>query len=249
VERKSEQAGNQLSVDDWFVPFHIPYFRFSIIFVLPNFACYSYYHELFLRGRPDLCTRMNRTRVKGNGMKAASSPNTEPNFWTMEPCLEAVNENDDDENNNKIPLECSSGDLENTEGPEDECMCLNEAVPDEPLNEAAADDPLIEAATDEPQTTSTLFTESFPSSLYLSSFSTPAVVSLPSTPQQDGRKVSVVDLPENSCFSTTSLLDLLSSDPWKDFEIPNTGDEVFFEGLKFRYLDRTAIEDVDAIEL
>jgi len=46
----------------------------------------SYYHPLFLRGRPDLCLQMHRTRIKGNGMKAAASPSTEPNFYEMEPC-------------------------------------------------------------------------------------------------------------------------------------------------------------------
>ena len=48
----------------------------------------SYYHELFLLGRPDLCRLMQRTRIKGNGMKAAASPNTEPKFYHMEPCVE-----------------------------------------------------------------------------------------------------------------------------------------------------------------
>lgn len=37
----------------------------------------GYYHELFLRGRPFLCKRMMRTRIKGTGIKAASSPQTE----------------------------------------------------------------------------------------------------------------------------------------------------------------------------
>jgi hypothetical protein len=37
----------------------------------------AYYHELFLRGRPFLCKRMMRTRIKGTGIKAASSPQTE----------------------------------------------------------------------------------------------------------------------------------------------------------------------------
>eukprot|EP00529_Nitzschia_sp_RCC80_P013073 CAMPEP_0113493704 /NCGR_PEP_ID=MMETSP0014_2-20120614/28729_1 /TAXON_ID=2857 /ORGANISM="Nitzschia sp." /LENGTH=605 /DNA_ID=CAMNT_0000387575 /DNA_START=291 /DNA_END=2108 /DNA_ORIENTATION=+ /assembly_acc=CAM_ASM_000159 len=46
----------------------------------------GYYHELFIRGRVDLCSRMVRTRVKGNGSKAASSPTTEPNFYRMEFC-------------------------------------------------------------------------------------------------------------------------------------------------------------------
>lgn len=47
----------------------------------------GYYHECFIRGRPDLCRFMVRTRVKGNGLKAASSPETEPDFYAMEPCL------------------------------------------------------------------------------------------------------------------------------------------------------------------
>jgi hypothetical protein len=37
----------------------------------------GYYHELFLNGRPFLCKRMMRTRIKGTGIKAASSPSTE----------------------------------------------------------------------------------------------------------------------------------------------------------------------------
>lgn len=43
----------------------------------------GYYHELFLRGRPFLCKRMMRTRIKGTGIKAASSPQTEPDFYVM----------------------------------------------------------------------------------------------------------------------------------------------------------------------
>lgn len=46
----------------------------------------AYYHELFLRGRPDLCTRMYRQKIKGNGPKAIASPEKEPNFYEMVPC-------------------------------------------------------------------------------------------------------------------------------------------------------------------
>jgi hypothetical protein len=45
----------------------------------------GYYHELFLRGKPFLCKRMMRTRIKGTGIKAASSPQTEPDFYSMPP--------------------------------------------------------------------------------------------------------------------------------------------------------------------
>jgi hypothetical protein len=40
----------------------------------------GYYHELFLRNRPFLCKRMMRTRIKGTGIKAASSPQTEVSY-------------------------------------------------------------------------------------------------------------------------------------------------------------------------
>ncbi|CAB9505930.1 Heat stress transcription factor [Seminavis robusta] len=46
----------------------------------------GYYHEMFLRGRPDLLKRMTRVRVKGIGCKLAPSPNTEPNFYRMPYC-------------------------------------------------------------------------------------------------------------------------------------------------------------------
>lgn len=45
----------------------------------------AYYHELFLRGKPYLCRAMLRTKVKGTGYKASSSPNSEPDFYSMPP--------------------------------------------------------------------------------------------------------------------------------------------------------------------
>ena len=43
----------------------------------------GYYHELFLRGKEFLCKRMMRTKVKGTKFKAASSPEQEPDFYTL----------------------------------------------------------------------------------------------------------------------------------------------------------------------
>lgn len=43
----------------------------------------AYYHELFLRGRPQLCMRMLRQKVKGTGHKQPTDVDTEPNFYTM----------------------------------------------------------------------------------------------------------------------------------------------------------------------
>ena len=48
----------------------------------------AYYHELFLRGRPDLYKRLVRIRVKGTGIKSASSPATEPDFYTYPRCVD-----------------------------------------------------------------------------------------------------------------------------------------------------------------
>ena len=45
----------------------------------------AYYHEYFLRGRPDLCSQLQRTRVKGTGVRTSSNPQAEPNFHEMSP--------------------------------------------------------------------------------------------------------------------------------------------------------------------
>jgi hypothetical protein len=46
----------------------------------------AYYNELCIRSRPDLLRRLQRTRIKGTGKKAASSPQTEPDFYRMPFC-------------------------------------------------------------------------------------------------------------------------------------------------------------------
>lgn len=47
----------------------------------------SYYHELFLRGRPDLPKIMVRTRVKGIGMGRTNKLEKEPDFYKMTPSV------------------------------------------------------------------------------------------------------------------------------------------------------------------
>lgn len=51
----------------------------------------GYYHELFLRGKTFLTKKMIRTKVKGTKFKAASSPDQEPDFYTMPPVVVSPN--------------------------------------------------------------------------------------------------------------------------------------------------------------
>jgi hypothetical protein len=54
----------------------------------------AYYHEYFLRGRPDLLSHMVRITIKGTGCKLPSSPETEPNFYTMPFCYDDHTQNE-----------------------------------------------------------------------------------------------------------------------------------------------------------
>jgi len=60
----------------------------------------GYYHELFLRGKEFLCKRMMRTKVKGTKFKAASSPEQEPDFYTMPPVTVTPASSDCDDSDN-----------------------------------------------------------------------------------------------------------------------------------------------------
>eukprot|EP00592_Proboscia_alata_P021409 CAMPEP_0194429030 /NCGR_PEP_ID=MMETSP0176-20130528/43649_1 /TAXON_ID=216777 /ORGANISM="Proboscia alata, Strain PI-D3" /LENGTH=458 /DNA_ID=CAMNT_0039241741 /DNA_START=235 /DNA_END=1611 /DNA_ORIENTATION=+ len=43
----------------------------------------AYYHELFLRGRPRLLSRMRRLKLKGLGIKTIPNPDCEPDFYEL----------------------------------------------------------------------------------------------------------------------------------------------------------------------
>ena len=61
----------------------------------------SYYHELFLRGKPFLCHGIHRIKVKGTGTRMASNPDEEPDFYSM-PAMESstfTSKNYNDDNN------------------------------------------------------------------------------------------------------------------------------------------------------
>jgi len=57
----------------------------------------GYYHELFLRGMPFLCKQMIRTKVKGTRFKAASSPESEPDFYQIPPVVVTPQHSSDEE--------------------------------------------------------------------------------------------------------------------------------------------------------
>ena len=48
----------------------------------------SYYHERFLRSRPDLVGKIERVKVKGTGVRAKSNPDDEPNLYSY-PAVDA----------------------------------------------------------------------------------------------------------------------------------------------------------------
>lgn len=243
----------------------------------------SYYHELFLRSRPDLCPNMTRTRVKGNGMKAASSPQTEPNFYAMEPSLEV-----------ETAVAAAAATAAVTAAPvfpplRRASSCNGSTAADVVVSgsgESASasfdseddrdtdDDDDIEsvvvpALTCLPDmgpmpstqlTLNSLLLRKIPSKdSFFGPASTPALVSPASTPQQgDCRATISLDWPDSIYLSSAlTVMDVLdgwgtdNDDDEKDhhndcdadsyLEIPHSGDEVFFEGSKFHYLDRVDV--------
>ena len=128
---------------------------------------------------------MVRTRVKGIGMKAASSPATEPNFYSYESCP--------------------------TKGSIDKIDCDG--------------DESVSSHDTDPQTNS-----------FIGEF-LPNIVSPPESPVLSS---SIVKLPEDVPFDLMDFTAEVKS-------MPHTGDEVFFEGHKFRYLGHLDLDDVHDI--
>jgi len=223
----------------------------------------AYYHELFLRGRPYLCRRMVRTRIKGNGMKAASSPNTEPNFYTMDYCfdqgqmfelrnspesaepmadmeveemseegstqmsiLTAKEDREEPPTETAIPLAvkgplpCSFGMLDRTEAP---CESVSSLVPLKPMPKLMV--PMLITPPDSP-----LQSEQ----ATLLDIITPIPMPVPSS--QSILDCEDIEPPMDIELSMQPKLEILSD--------LHTGDAAFFEGLKFRYLDRLDMDDI-----
>jgi hypothetical protein len=76
----------------------------------------SYYHECFLRGRPFLCPRIQRTRIKGTWVRTSSSPESEPNFYAMEPVDDLEKMGDSHSDSRETSSSMNSSDSESMYG-------------------------------------------------------------------------------------------------------------------------------------
>lgn len=204
---------------------------------------------------------MSRIRVKGNGSKAASSPATEPNFYVMEPC---PGQDDDTDTLSSPPGISSNCFIEDEEGmndleTKDFAIIRDDEFDDEerfhsgiPLTIAYENDdhdsfiersftpvsgslpvsPIVDDVEEEDEKRA--FTMKF-SNL-------PPIVS-PIQP----RKRKLLSHPFSPCQvpSNASLEDIHHMDIEGEF---HSGDQLFFEGLPFHYLEAKDIEEalVDA---
>jgi hypothetical protein len=211
--------------------------RFVFLFLLLVHFCHQselaflfrYYHELFLRGRPNLCRHMVRTRVKGNGMKAASSPNTEPNFYMMEYCvkgdtpLDAITsypETDD--------MDYDGSSVNQTNGIP--YLFIPEVVtPDRSWSSSPPSSP----ARVTPHTTPK---QNCRAMMDCSS----SFLSLPILPQAFGFDRFPALMPSSTASSTDS-----EGEYEAPLTLPLSGDPVFFEGHMFRYMDHVDLEDYE----
>lgn len=154
-----------------------------------------------------------------NAQKAASSPATEPNFYSMEPAPA----------DDSVRVVTHSHRHEEREDDDDE-------------GESSAGD----ATHNSKETDDSVPVMSFPVSGH--GAASPAIVSLPPTPDQTGRPINGNRMEDTEKYPYYPFTDPLSPPSMPDcFDDLHNGDEAFFEGLKFRYLDRVEVEDdIDA---
>eukprot|EP00339_Tiarina_fusa_P014260 CAMPEP_0117047090 /NCGR_PEP_ID=MMETSP0472-20121206/32559_1 /TAXON_ID=693140 ORGANISM="Tiarina fusus, Strain LIS" /NCGR_SAMPLE_ID=MMETSP0472 /ASSEMBLY_ACC=CAM_ASM_000603 /LENGTH=406 /DNA_ID=CAMNT_0004759689 /DNA_START=100 /DNA_END=1320 /DNA_ORIENTATION=- len=222
----------------------------------------GYYHELFIRGRMDLCKRMARTRVKGNGSKAASSPSTEPNFYAMPPCFEGgscgqasslegttaqkeksgdgtmmITSGGDDAMASVRIKQHGSDDMMPFDTTMNAALCSRTATGSTAATVHGDEDictPPVSPAMKPTKTYSTCPPISLPFSAgslpIVSPFEPKTLISAPSSPQL----LASLSIPEEQCLSST--VDEILEDI-------HSGDQMFFEGLPFHYLETKDVED------
>jgi len=216
----------------------------------------AYYHELCIRGRLDLCRRMIRTRIKGNGMKAAASPATEPNFYEMEFCGYDSAEGSASRRVNAGGHERPTDIMD-----EDDASMLvedyNEAIPIVTPVLSSSERNFKPKALDWPENLIMPFSERDMAGQNNNIDASPSLVRSSKPGDMNYYKIE----PSFSREAPLSLASILSPSPslraamqrqeeqevWglspdeesdnDGAESPHQGDEVFFEGLKFRFLD------------
>jgi hypothetical protein len=187
---------------------------------------------------------MVRTRVKGNGSKAASSPSTEPNFYSMPPCSDSVHRVISDD----IVVHSDSAIIQDTDIVKGDFS--DEEVIGLPMDIMAEQDEndllQAEVVDAEPPAMMTPPQSPRPRSESLSSIPPPITASsfsfssLPivSPPFEPRTLVSPPSSPHLlSSLSIPSCLVKLEDD------MIHSGDQMFFEGLPFHYLETKDVED------
>lgn len=177
----------------------------------------------------DLCAKMTRTRVKGNGSKGASSPETEPNFYSMTPCSESKPSesypsvlSDDSKTENSDDRVAFIPDEDSEDGIIG--FPLEIQIPMARLSPLVADDTLKRSLDSAPPSEST-------------STSVPVI-----SPLLESRRM----------VSPTSFLDLVGYSTIScEGSLPDihSGDKLHFEGLPFHYLETKDVEDSLLLEV
>jgi hypothetical protein len=68
----------------------------------------AYYHTSFVKGRRELCQHIKRVKIKGNGGRKPSNPETEPNFYLFPPILPSPSQESRTMNPTKIHAESAA---------------------------------------------------------------------------------------------------------------------------------------------
>jgi hypothetical protein len=196
-----------------------------------------------------LCARMVRTRVKGNGSKAASSPSTEPNFYDMEPCVAGetptaadtcVEEEEEDEEEVNIPFIQEfeiEQDLVRAETPEHMIIDYNAPIEEEPAT------PVSKATSfwddNDENDLGVIDLKKVASCTEAKFTCLPPVV----TPRETtDRRVDFSGT--EKCPPMLPLVNSVETIPrYERVDEIHSGDQVFFEGLPFHYLEMKDIEE------